>query len=220
MGKIYQGILGKVSGKVGSVVGSSWKGIATLRIYNNVVANPRTAGQIAQRSAFKQFSQLAKSLLAGLIKPYWDKKALRMSGYNSFIKANLANGAAIDLISKFVASKGNLTTNVVGMSISAADELGSVTHDPEVKGRYDLDTDQMNLVVVNHTKKEAVFVQLHSEGMTAGQATREDALMNFNTADLPSNWAAGDALYGALVAIRPDGSETSETIGLTAIAKN
>ena len=220
MGKIYQGILGKVSGKVGSVVGSSWKGIATLRIYNNVVANPRTAGQIAQRSAFKEFSQLAKSLLVGLIKPYWDKKALRMSGYNSFIKTNLANGAATDLINKFVASKGNLTTHVLTISIDADDDAGYCEHQSDVKGRYDLDTDEMNLVLVNTTKKEAVYIQLHAEGETTGQAKRTNGMMNFNLEDVPSNWAAGDSLYGALVAIRPDGSETSETVGLTSVARS
>lgn len=220
MGKIYQGILGKVSGKVGSVVGSSWKGIATLRIYNNVVANPRTAGQIAQRSAFKQFAQLAKSLLTGLIKPYWDKKALRMSGFNSFIKVNLANGAAADIVSKFVSSKGNLTTHVLGIAINTADEAINVEHDANVKGRYDLDTDEMNLVLVNKTKMEAVFIQLHEEGMSTGQAVRRNGMMTGNLDELPGNWGSSDLIYGALVAIRPDGSETSETIGLTAVTRN
>ena len=39
MGVISQGILGGVSGKVGNVVGASWKGIDYLRIKPSNVAN-------------------------------------------------------------------------------------------------------------------------------------------------------------------------------------
>ena len=52
MGKIKQGILGAVSGKVGGVVGSSWKGIAYLKVLPASVANPNTAAQQTQRGAF------------------------------------------------------------------------------------------------------------------------------------------------------------------------
>ena len=46
MGKISQGILGGLSGKVGNVIGGNWKGIDYLRIKPSEVANPRTEGQI------------------------------------------------------------------------------------------------------------------------------------------------------------------------------
>lgn len=52
MGVISQGILGGVSGKVGNVVGASWKGIDYLRIKPSNVANPRTEGQVSQRTKF------------------------------------------------------------------------------------------------------------------------------------------------------------------------
>ena len=50
MGKISQGILGGVSGKVGNVVGGSWKGIDYLKIMPASVANPQTPAQMDQRS--------------------------------------------------------------------------------------------------------------------------------------------------------------------------
>ncbi len=50
MGKIKQGILGGFSGKVGTVVGSSWKGVAYMRGKAEHVNNPQTAGQLAQRA--------------------------------------------------------------------------------------------------------------------------------------------------------------------------
>jgi hypothetical protein len=42
MGKISQGILGGISGKVGNVIGGSWKGIDYIRVKPSSVANPRT----------------------------------------------------------------------------------------------------------------------------------------------------------------------------------
>ena len=52
MGKISQGVLGGFSGKIGNVVGGSWKGIDYMRIKPASVANPRTAAQVDQRSKF------------------------------------------------------------------------------------------------------------------------------------------------------------------------
>ena len=52
MGKIAQGILGGLSGKVGNVIGGSWKGIDYIRIKPSSVANPRTVGQVNQRTKF------------------------------------------------------------------------------------------------------------------------------------------------------------------------
>lgn len=45
MGTIKQGILGGFSGKVGTVIGSSWKGISYMRSRAQSVKNPRTEGR-------------------------------------------------------------------------------------------------------------------------------------------------------------------------------
>ena len=58
MGTIKQGILGGFSGKVGTVVGSSWKGISYMRGRAQSVRNPRTEGQMEQRSKFAQVLEL------------------------------------------------------------------------------------------------------------------------------------------------------------------
>lgn len=47
MGTIKKGILGGFSGKVGTVVGSSWKGIAYMRSLPQNMKNPRTEGQVS-----------------------------------------------------------------------------------------------------------------------------------------------------------------------------
>lgn len=52
MGRIKKGILGGFSGKVGSVVGASWKSIDYIRSLPASVRNPRTPAQVDQRSKF------------------------------------------------------------------------------------------------------------------------------------------------------------------------
>ena len=52
MGTIKQGILGGFSGKVGTVIGSSWKGISYMRGQAQHVKNPRSSGQMDQRTKF------------------------------------------------------------------------------------------------------------------------------------------------------------------------
>ena len=66
MGKISQGILGGLSGKVGNVIGGSWKGIDYIRIKPSSVANPRTVGQVNQRTKFTatlEFLQAVKPFI-------------------------------------------------------------------------------------------------------------------------------------------------------------
>ena len=54
MGKIKQGILGGFKGKVGTVIGSSWNGIAYMRGLAQSVKNPKTAAQTTQRGFFRE----------------------------------------------------------------------------------------------------------------------------------------------------------------------
>ena len=52
MGKISQGILGGFSGKVGTVIGSTWKSIHYMRAIATSVKDSRTEKQLFQRSKF------------------------------------------------------------------------------------------------------------------------------------------------------------------------
>ena len=56
MGRIKNASIGALSGKVGNLVGSSWKGTDYYRIHNEHIANPRTPKQVAQRERFKTMS--------------------------------------------------------------------------------------------------------------------------------------------------------------------
>ena len=62
MGKIKQGILGGFKGKVGTVIGSSWNGIAYMKGLPQSVKDPRTDAQVQQRNFFKEVQGLVSQL--------------------------------------------------------------------------------------------------------------------------------------------------------------
>lgn len=53
MAKLSKGIFGPVSGKIGSVVGSTWKNIACVRSLPQKKNSPQTPAQIANQQKFK-----------------------------------------------------------------------------------------------------------------------------------------------------------------------
>ena len=87
MGTIKQGILGGFNGKVGTVVGSSWKGTAYMKGRAQHVKNPRTAGQVYQREALKILT-LALKPISSTLNLTFKKSANKMSGYNKAVSVN------------------------------------------------------------------------------------------------------------------------------------
>jgi hypothetical protein len=90
MAVIKQGILGGFSGKVGSVIGSSWKGRAVMKSQPLSVSNPNTAGQQSQRTKFKSITQLGSTLLSGYVQKVCNVISGSITGYNLFVQTNKA----------------------------------------------------------------------------------------------------------------------------------
>ena len=63
MGTIKQGILGGFSGKVGNIVGASWRGIDYIRSMPASVHNPRTEAQVSQRTRFSIIGKMLKTFV-------------------------------------------------------------------------------------------------------------------------------------------------------------
>jgi hypothetical protein len=93
MGKIKQGILGGFSGKVGTVVGASWKGISYMRSIPQHVHNPRTEGQVNQRSKFSVALHFLQPL-NDFIRTGYKLYAHRQSPFNSAMAYTLANATS------------------------------------------------------------------------------------------------------------------------------
>ena len=115
MGTIKQGILGGFNGKVGTVIGSSWKGITYMRGQSQHVKNPRTAGQIYSRTAFKAVSA-ALSPIASTLRLTFAKSAGKMSAFNKAVSENYKkaivdqDGTPVVDYSKLILSKGTLSS--------------------------------------------------------------------------------------------------------------
>ncbi len=82
-----QGILGPFSGKVGTVVGSSWRGIAYIRSLAAKVGNPRTQKQVSNRARFSTLNSRLKHFLSLIKQGFVDVGNL--SPWSAAVKVNL-----------------------------------------------------------------------------------------------------------------------------------
>lgn len=204
MGKISQGILGGLSGKVGNVIGASWKGIDYLRIKPSSVANPRTPGQVNQRNKFTatlEFLQPNKDFLNVGYKSF----AIKKTAFNAAMSEVLANaitGVAPNFTVDFenaLLSKGTLPGVLdAGASYATPGQVVFSWTDNST-GINAKSTDKAMLLVYNPIKKESVtnFVG----------AVREDG--SFSLA-VPSNYA-GDLLHTYIAFISAEGKVSNSS---------
>ena len=201
MGIIKQGILGGFSGKVGSVVGTSWKGINVMKARPLSVANPRTAAQIAQRSLIGNASKFASEILATIIQPLWNRFASQASGYNDFVSANLSlfADALPSVIADLEISKGKMAKTTIDAAVATgADDDVEVTWTDDSGSGFKLATDIAYVVVIDQSG-ELVY------GFETA-ATRADEVASVN---LPVTGGDDYAVYLAFK--RADGTVVSNT---------
>lgn len=89
MARLRSGILGQLRGKVAGVVGSQWKDKNYIREYV-LPANPNTAAQQTQRTKMADCVEFCKPLVGPVFNAYTDRFQKSMSGFNRFIKSNIA----------------------------------------------------------------------------------------------------------------------------------
>jgi hypothetical protein len=163
MGKISQGILGGLSGKVGNVIGGSWKGIDYIRIKPSSVANPRTVGQVNQRNKFSatiQFLQPNKGFLNVGYKAFAVKKTA-FNAAMSYILGNAITGTAPNFnvdYSLALLSKGNLSTPLNPTSdLATAGQVTFGWDDNSADGNANT-TDKAMVLAYNPSKKESIYL--------------------------------------------------------------
>lgn len=211
MGKIKQGILGGLSGQVGNVIGANWKGVDYLRIKPTSVANPRTEGQVNQRTKFStvlSFLQPMTDFLRVGFKQY----ASGMTQFNAAMSYNINNaitGTAPNFLIDYpnaLVSRGNLTTPANGAAVSTtAAELDISWSDNTANGSA-LATDKALIVALNSTRGEAVFT-------TAGPE-RSIGVANLV---LPSDYS-GENLEVFLGFVSADGTKVSNSVYLGSVS--
>jgi hypothetical protein len=134
MGKILNGILGGVSGKVAGVVGANWKGISYLRAYA-VPANPQTPAQQAQRSKLAFLVKLGKLMKISVIQSFWDPFVTSMSGFNDFISKNLKRISSAEDYDNVQVAHGDLQLDTEGTLLyDAASTTQHFSANPKTDG--------------------------------------------------------------------------------------
>ena len=162
MGVIKQGILGPFSGKVGTVVGAIWKGIGTIRALPASVANPRTEGQVNQRTKFTAVVEFLQPSLA-FVQQGFRFYAKGMSAYNaaqSYILKNAITGTSpnfsVDYANALV-SRGKLEGVQGGTAEEASGNLTVTWTDNSAFGNARPD-DKVMLLIYNTTQADAKSV--------------------------------------------------------------
>jgi hypothetical protein len=90
MGTIKQGILGGFNGKVGTVVGSTWKGIDVMRSRPKGRKSKFSDSQLDQQARFALMIKFLQPLTDFLTVTY-KKSVVKMTGFNKVFSDNIRN---------------------------------------------------------------------------------------------------------------------------------
>ncbi|HAH23619.1 MAG TPA: hypothetical protein DCL77_07665 [Prolixibacteraceae bacterium] len=164
MGTISKGILGGFSGKVGTVIGGSWKGIEYMRSLATSVSNPNSPAQLDQRARFGTMIKFLKPLTA-FLRIGFKNQAVRMSAFNAAMSYNFSNAITgaypvyeIDYTQVLV-SQGSLPQALNPTAVSTT--AGEIDYSWE-DNSSDADAmadDKSVLVVYNPVKKRVVTLE-------------------------------------------------------------
>lgn len=210
MAIINQGILGGVSGKIGNVIGGTWKGIDYLRIKPSSVANPKTEGQLDQRSKFAKvlhFLQPMTDFLRVGFKLY----AIKMTEFNAAMSYNLFNAVlgaypnyTIDYPNALV-SRGNLKGVANGTATSTTPAEIDITWVDNSSSGNALATDKSLILILNPDKKESIYT-------TSGPLRP----VGTETLNLPPEYS-GDVVEVYLGFVSEDGAKVSNSSHLGSV---
>ncbi|TKG89376.1 hypothetical protein EYV94_25460 [Puteibacter caeruleilacunae] len=150
MGKIAQGAFGGVSGKVGNLIGSSWKGIDYFRIKAANRHDPKTEKQVNQRNRFGGVVGFADLLREELINPIWKHKAVRMTPSNLFVKTNIKAFDQEGKISDFSLLKMTVGSLPFNAKIKASEDPKQIdiSWSKLLKPNAARDEDKLNLFIM------------------------------------------------------------------------
>ena len=209
MGTIKQGILGGFSGKVGSVVGGSWKGISYMRGKAVSIKNPRTLQQMMHRNKFAAALSVLQPITA-FLRVGFKRYAHKKSEFNAAMSYTVKNAIAgtypdytIDF-SKLLVSRGSLTG---ANSATAAPVTGKIklTWEDNTGIGEAQPTDKAMAVAINPSKGEAAYI---TDGAPRSAAT-ENLLV--------SPYWTGDEVEVYLAFISENGKDVATSVYLGSV---
>lgn len=162
MGIINKGILGPISGTVGTVIGGTWKGISYLRSQPAARRTSFTSKQLEQQAKFAlviRFLESMTPLLSVSFKDY----AVKMSGFNNAMRYTLINAVmgtypdyeiAYNMV---LVSRGDLPNAMNPQAASSAVGMVNYTWQDNSGVGKALGTDKCILVVYNPDSNQCIF---------------------------------------------------------------
>ena len=163
MGKIKQGILGGFKGKVGTVIGSSWNGIAYMRGLPQSTKDRKSAAQLAQRDFFREVQDLVGQLSYEQLVFLFPESVQGMSRRNLLVK-QLSAASAIEDGAKHVnlaeiTSLGNApTADLPDVTITAENSNVTISWENDNGWRSQHADEYPTICVFNVTQKKIFLV--------------------------------------------------------------
>lgn len=151
MGKLQGGILGIMTGKVGGVVGSTWKDKNTLRSYRSSIAVNNTAKAVASKNVFAECVAKATQINGVIGRDLWQRFEKSQSGYNALVAQfrSAYNFNNVFEPGNLILSKGKIEeTPIVSASINATNKDITITWNTETTG-YQLPSDIPYVVIMS-----------------------------------------------------------------------
>jgi len=162
MGTIKQGILGGFSGKVGSVVGGSWKGINYMRGRAASIKNPQTLQQMQQRNKFAVALSVLQPITA-FIRVGFRRYAHKKTELNAAMSYTIRHAIVGDYpnyeidYENLLVSRGTLTGANNATATPAAGKIKLAWEDNSGIGEAQ-PTDKALVVAINPEKSEAAYI--------------------------------------------------------------
>ncbi len=204
MGQLIKGILGGFSGKVGTVIGGTWKGIDYMRSKSGKRSGKGTQLQIEQRAKFAITTKFVHSM-GDLLMVSFRKFAVQQTGINSAFAHVLANcitgvypAYALDYTMALV-SRGDLPNATAPTAAAAGNgEIGFNWQDNTGRGKA-LGTDEAILVAYCPAQQAAVHI--------TGSALRADGTGKLNVASF-----AGETVETWIGFISANGRQVASSV--------
>lgn len=189
MGKIKQGVFGEVKGKVGNLVGCTWKGIPYMRTRPDHMTNPRTEKQRSQRGRF--------SIAMNFLRPI---SPFIRYGYQELAEKQTAFNAAMSYLMKnaFVGEGEELALDynkvlVMHGTLTHAENAAVVLDNGSARFSWSNNCGQGNA-----TEEDAAFLMVYNKERSEAVYETSEAMRPDCQAEMkyPQEWKDGElAVY-------------------------
>ena len=168
MGKINQGILGGFSGKVGTVVGSTWKSISYMRALAVNVHDAKSEKQLCQRGKFRTVVNFTKTITPFLRVGFQEHEDGRsaVNAATSYLMLHAVEGCADGAVLNFDkvrVSQGSLTAAADASAEVAANKVTFSWTDNSGAGDAQAE-DAAMVLAFNKDRQEAVYLLAAASG--------------------------------------------------------